>query len=145
MNTQNPLIAWLQENFLRVTAKSPKFFKVWKIITGIPVLVIALPEALRILNINLPQVFSQHVQTAVSWAATGMFLMSFLPTQSPVVAIDQNGTPIKQTNPEKLPFTSQSEAKAAIKEDRKESTPPIDKVRLDNPVEPVAVKGADGR
>lgn len=143
MNTTNPLIAFIQEMFLRMTAKSPKFFKIWKIITGIPVLIIALPEALRILNIDLPQVFSQHVQTIVSWAATGMFLMSFLPTQSPVVALDQNGTPVKQTNPEKLPFTAMQETKAALKEDAKISTPNLDKVRLDNPVEPLAVPKAD--
>lgn len=143
MNTSNPLIAFIQEIFLRLTAKSPKFFKIWKIITGVPVLIIALPEALRVLNINLPQVFSQHVQTAVSWAATGMFLMSFLPTQSAVVALDQNGTPVKQTNPDKLPFTAIQETNAAIKEDAKLSTPSLDKVRLDNPIEPLAVVGAD--
>lgn len=132
--TPNPLIAWLQENFLRLTSKSPAFFKIWQIITGIPVLIIALPEALRILNIDLPQVFSQHVQTAVSWAATGMFLMSFLPTQSKVVAVDQHGTAIKQTNSDLLPFTALKEEKAVEKEQANIFTPVVEKVILENPV-----------
>ncbi len=132
----NPLIAWIQENFLRLTAKSPKFFKIWQVITGIPVLLIALPEALRILNIQLPQVFAQHVQTIVAYATTGMFLMAFLPSQSQPVAVDQNGTPLKQTNPDKLPFTAIQETKIVAKEDAKPNTPPVDHVRLENPIEP---------
>lgn len=143
MYTDNQLINWIVEMFKRLSSKSPKFFKVWKIITGIPVLIIALPNALQLLNIHLPQVFDKHVQDIVGWAASAMFFMSFLPSQSAVIAIDQNGTPVKQTNPEKLPFTAQQETKAALKEDNKISMPSLDKVELNNPIEPLAVKGAD--
>lgn len=136
----NPLIAWVQENFLRLTSKSPTFFKIWQIITGIPVLIIALPEALRILNIDLPQVFSQHVQTIVSWAATGMFLMAFLPTQSKVVAVDQNGVAVKQTNPDRLPFTTLKEEKVVQKEIQNPGTPFVNTVVLENPVTPKETK-----
>lgn len=129
----NPLIAWGQENFLRLTSKSPTFFKIWQIITGIPVLLIAIPNALEILNIHLPQVFNQHVQDIVGWASTAMFLMAFLPTQSKVVAIDQNGTAIKQTNPNLLPFTALKEEKIVQKENDDRVTPNIDVVILENP------------
>ena len=124
----NPLIAWLQENFLRLTAKSPKFFKVWKIILGIPVLIIALPNALQVLNINLPQVFNDRIQDIVGWATTAAFLMAFLPTQSKVVAIDQNGNPIKKTNTEKLPFTALQEEKIVEKQEASDIEPNVPKV-----------------
>jgi len=130
MNTNNPLITWVQEMFLRLTSKSPKFFKIWKIILGIPVLIIALPNALQILNIHLPQVFSAKIQDIVGWATTAALFMSFLPTQSTPVAVDQKGTPIKQTDKDKLPFTSAEEKKEMLKEDAKPDTPPVQQVIL---------------
>lgn len=135
MNTStNPLIAFLQENILRLFAKSPVFYKVWQVITGLPVLIIALPEALRLMNIELPQVFNQHVQTIVSWAASGMFLMSLLSAQSKTVAVDQNGAAVKQTDASKLPFTALKEAKAVEKDILNDKTPPVDKVILQSPI-----------
>lgn len=131
----NPLIAFIQENFVRLTQKSPKFFKVWKIITGIPVLVIALPNALEVLNINLPQIFNQHVQDVVGWAATAAFLMTFLPVDSKVVAVDQNGTAVKQSS-EKLPFTVIQEQKQLDKDIANPKTPNIETVVIPDPVEP---------
>ena len=128
--TTNPLIAWLQENFIRLTQKSPKFFKIWKIILGVPVLVIALPNALQILNINLPQVFNDHVQDIVGWATTAAFLMSFLPTDSKVVAVDQDGTALKQTDVDKLPFTAKQEQKEVKKETANTFTPPLPEVSI---------------
>lgn len=132
--TTNPLIAWIQELFLRLTSKSPAFFKVWQILSGVPVLIIALPNALQLLNIHLPQIFDQHVQDVVGWASTAMLLMSLLSTQSKTVAVDQNGNPIKQTNPDKLPFTAMKEVKSVIKDIQDEKTPPVDEVVLQSPV-----------
>lgn len=132
----NPLIAFLQETFLRLKAKSPTFFKVWQIITGIPVLIIALPEALRIMNIDLPQVFDQHIQTIVGWASTGMFLMTLLSVQSKTVAVDQNGTAVKQTDPAQLPFTAIKEKKAVDKVQDNPATPSVEEVVLRNPMPP---------
>jgi hypothetical protein len=132
----NPLILFLQELFLRFSAKSPVFFKVWQVITGIPVLIIALPEALRIMHIDLPQVFSQHIQTIVSYAASGMFIMSLMTTQGKTVAVDQNGAPIKQSNADKLPFTTKVETKAVIKDIADDKTPPVEVIQLENPVVP---------
>lgn len=106
----NPLINFLVETFKRFMAKSPKFFKVWKIILGIPVLIIAIPNALTILNIHLPQIFNDHVTQIVSWATTAAFIFSFLPTDSPVVEV-KDGELLKKTDPAKLPFTAAVEKK----------------------------------
>lgn len=132
----NPLLAWIAENFKRLTIKSPAFFKVWKVILGIPVLIIALPNALQILNIHLPQVFNAQVQNIVGWATTAAFLMTFLPTQSDVTAVDQNGTPVKQTDTIKLPFTAQAEKKAIQKKEN-DKDEIVSKVSIPNPVKPV--------
>ncbi len=134
--TTNPLIAWIQELFLRLTAKSPKFYKVWQIITGVLVLIVAVPNALQLLNIHLPQIFDKHIQDVVGWAATTMLFMSFLSVQGKTVAVDQNGNAVKQTNPDKLPFTAMQEAKAVIKDIQDEKTPPVDEVVLQSPVTP---------
>lgn len=134
--TTNPLIAWIQELFLRLTAKSPAFYKVWQIISGIPVLIVALPNALQLLNIHLPQIFDQHVQDVVGWAATAMLFMSLTSAQGKTVAVDQNGTAVKQTNPDKLPFTSMQEEKAVAKDILNDKTPPVDQVVLETPVLP---------
>lgn len=136
----NPLIAFLQETLLRLFTKSPAFYKVWQIITGLPVLIIALPETLRIFNIDLPQVFEQRIQTIVAWATTSAFIMSLLSAQSKTVAVDQNGTPVKQTTPEKLPFTTMKEAKAVDKQIKNIDAPPVDQVVLENPVTPKVTK-----
>ena len=136
MKTTNPLINFLVETFQRFFLKSPKFFRVWKIITGIPVLLIALPNALTILNINLPQIFNDHVTDIVGWATTAMFMMSFLPSESKAVAVDQFGTPVKQTNVDKLPFTAVEECKEVTKEMKNINTPRVDKVILENPIMP---------
>lgn len=113
--TDNVLIQFFVELFRRLISKSPTFFKVWKVITGIPVLLIALPNALQVLHINLPQAFSPHVQDIVGWATTAMFFMSFLPSQSTATAVDVNGKILKKTDEEKLPFTAAKEKKALIK------------------------------
>lgn len=110
----NPLIAFLAETFKRFINKSPTFFKIWKIILGIPVLIIALPNALDLLNIHLPQVFNDHVTTIVSWASTAAFLMTFLPVDSTVVKVE-NGEVLKKTDATKLPFTAQVEKKEVLK------------------------------
>lgn len=134
MNTStNPFIAFIQETFLRLFAKSPTFYKVWQIITGLPVLIVALPEALRLMNIELPQVFNQHVQTIVGWASTTAFVMALLSAQGKTVAVDQNGTAVKQTDASKLPFTALKEAKAVEKDILNDKTPPVDKVVLESP------------
>lgn len=121
MTTQNPLIQWIAEMFQRLISKSPTFFKVWKIIAGIPFLIIALPNALQVLNIHLPQVFSTHIQDIVGWASTAMLFMSFLPTQSTATGVDKDGNILKKTNEDKLPFTVAQEQKAL---EKKQSTVP---------------------
>jgi len=63
-------------------------------------------------------------------------IMSALTTQGKTVAIDQNGTPIKQTNSAKLPFTFQQESKAVEKDIRNVETPPVEQVDLPNPIVP---------
>ncbi len=136
MQQSNQLLNFLIECFKRLTAKSPTFFKVWKVITGIPVLIIALPDALKILNIHLPQIFNDNITTAVSWASSAAFIMAFFPTQSAPIAVDQNGTPVKQTDTSKLPFTAVSEQKVVDKEKSKDEVV-VSQVAIPNPVKPV--------
>lgn len=133
--TTNPLIAFIQEIFKRLVARSPTFFKVWKVILGIPVLIIALPNALEVLNIHLPQVFNDHITTIVSWASTAAFLMTFLPAQDEAVAVDQKGTLVKQTDSIKLPFTALQEAKFVDKGGDPKN-PVLAPTVIPNPVEP---------
>lgn len=126
--TSNPLIAWLKESILRLSTKSPKFFKIWQLISGALVIITGLPDALHLMNIQIPDVWDESVTKAVAWASRGIFLMSMMTTQSTPVAIDQNGTPIKKTNEAKLPFTAIQEKKEIAKEDAKPDTPDVAKV-----------------
>ena len=136
MTTNNALINWLVENVQRLFMKSPKFFKVWKIILSVPVLIIALPNALKLFNIHLPQVFNDKITIAVSWASTAALIFSFFPTQSIPVATDQNGTPIKQTDTIKLPFTAQAEEKQMQKQiDNPDIM--VTQIKIPNPVKPL--------
>jgi hypothetical protein len=105
----NPLVAFLVEIFGRISAKSPKFFVVWQWISGAVVAVSGLPALLTALNVTLPPALTVMESKTVGIAASVAFFMSLMPAQSPTVSTSASGTPLKQTNSAKLPFTAQSE------------------------------------
>lgn len=107
----NPLIAFLQELFLRVSAKSPKFFVIWQWVSGAVVALTGIPGFLSMFNIVLPHPYDIFANKIVAAAGTGVFFMSLMPAQGKTIVKDSNGTPLKQTNEQKLPFTAQIEKK----------------------------------
>lgn len=109
----NPLILFLQELFLRFKTKSPKFFKIWQLISGAATIICGLPEALEYFHITPPDVMLSLMNKTISRIASGLFIMSMLSTQSKTVGVTKEGAALKQTNPDLLPFTSQIENKKA--------------------------------
>lgn len=132
----NPLILFLQELVLRFSAKSPKFFVVLAWISGALVAITAVPEFLSFMEIPIPEIYQGHLNIAVKWASRAALFVSLLTARGKTVAVDQNRIPIKQTNLNKLPFTTKVEAKAVEKEIADTTTPPVDTVVLQNPVVP---------
>lgn len=111
----NPLILFLSEIFTRLKTKSPKFFQIWQLISGIVVAVSGLPGFLQMLSITLPPQFLVLENKTVAVAASVAFLMSALTTQGTSVVVDGSGTVLKKTNEKNLPFTAQVEQKSAEK------------------------------
>ena len=109
--TTNPLLAFLQEFFQRLSTKSPKFFRVIQLITAITTIITGLPEFLKMFNIALPQALSALENKTIAIATMTAFLISKLTTQSTPVAQTESGQVLKTTNEEKLPFTAASELK----------------------------------
>lgn len=109
----NPLVLFLRELFFRFKTKSPKFFKVWQIITGALMLITGVPGVLELLTIPVPDVWNAVMQKTIAKVAAGMFFMSLISTQSKTIGVTKDGQAVKQTNPNLLPFTSMLENKIA--------------------------------
>lgn len=108
-------ISFLQELFTRLATKSPKFFKIFQIISGALVMVTGLPGFFEQIGVNLPDYLMMFQNKLVAYAAVGSLFASLLTTQSKIVGKTDNGEPIKQTDEKKLPFTAQIEAREAEK------------------------------
>lgn len=117
MNTNNPLFQFLQELFLRFSAKSPTFFKIWQLISSILVAVTGLPDFLQMFGITLPAPWNALESKAVAFAAAGVLFMSLLTTQSKVTSKTEDGALLKKTDETKLPFTASQEAVAVTKKE----------------------------
>jgi len=103
----NALILFLQETLQRLFTKSPKFFKVWMIISGVLVLITGIPEALEALGIaNIPVFWSDAINTAVAWASRAAFIMSLLTTQNTPVEVKEDGAIVTTQSAKSLPFTA---------------------------------------
>lgn len=111
----NLFLTWLQENFKRLTSKSPLFFVWWQRISFALVLITAIPEFLQMFDVNLPEPFNTQLSKIVLACSIGILWMARLSSQSTPVAVTHSGDVLKKTNEEKLPFTSQVEQKAAEK------------------------------
>lgn len=110
MQQPNMLIAFLQELLQRFFTKSPKFFRIWQLITALGAAITGLPEALKMLGIHLPVALCILENKFIATLSTGMFIMSALTTQSTIVAGKAGEPPLKQTDT-KLPFTAATEIK----------------------------------
>jgi len=116
MNTN--VLTFLRENLQRLFTKSPLFFKVWMIISGALVLITGMPDFINMLSGNgfhIPDLWNVKVTNAVAWASRAALFMSLLTTQSKPAGITQDGTVIKTTDTDKLPFTTASEQKIVDK------------------------------
>ena len=112
MKQQNMLIAFLQEFLQRFFTKSPKFFRIWQLITAIGAAITGIPEAAQQLGINIPSLISHPLGKFIAAISTGMFIMSALTTQSKIVGVDNStGNVLKSTNSTDLPFTAAVENK----------------------------------
>lgn len=115
------VLTFLQELLQRLFTKSPKFFKIWTIISGTLVLITGIPDFITFLNINgftLPNLWNTEVTKAVAWASRAALFMSLLTTQSKpvgVVSTNDGAMVIKATDDKQLPFTAATEQKSADK------------------------------
>ena len=114
---QQLLLKFFQETLNRLFTKSPKFYKIWQLISSALLLISGVPYLLVQLGIVLPEPFATLASKAVTFAAAAALFMSMLSTQSKTVAVTNEGDLLKKTDEIKLPFTAQSEIKQANKED----------------------------
>lgn len=108
----NMLIAFLQELLQRFFTKSPKFFRIWQMITAIAAAITGIPETLAYFNITLPPALSIFENKFIAAVSTGMFIMSAMTSQSKIAGT-RNGEPVKQTDACALPFTAAQEKKVS--------------------------------
>lgn len=111
----NLFLSWLQENFKRLSSKSPLFFVWWQRISFALVLITAIPEFLQMFDVNLPEPFNTQLSKVVLACSVGILWMARLSSQSAPVAVTNSGDVLKKTDENKLPFTAQIEHKEAEK------------------------------
>ena len=107
----NPLILWFIETLNRIFTKSPKFFRIWQMVAGAVALVGWIPSTLELVGIAIPEPYTGTTARIIKWCGTIALFMASLPTQSKVVAIDECGDAMKQTDKKELPFTARQEDK----------------------------------
>ena len=117
MPSTNPMITFLQELFMRLSAKSPKFFKVIQFVSGLSAAVTGLPGLLQELNVNLPDWAEVLQNKSVAWASATSLFISMLTVKSTPVSKTEEGEILKKTDEKKLPFTANSEQKEAAKKE----------------------------
>lgn len=117
MPSTNPMITFLQELFMRLSAKSPKFFKVIQFVSGLAAAVTGLPGLLQELSVDIPDWAEILQNKSVAWASATSLFISMLTVQSKPVSKSEDGDILKRTDEKKLPFTANSEQKAAAKEE----------------------------
>lgn len=107
----NVLINFLKENLNRLFTKKPRFFIWWQWLTGGLSAVTGLPSLLTTMGVSLSPHLAVLENKFVAACAIGFFLASQLTSASPVVAVTKDGTVLKATDADKLPFTSEVEVK----------------------------------
>lgn len=118
----NQLVAYLQEIFLRLSTKSPKFFQIWGLVSGGVAAISGLPGLLMMLSIKLPHPYDNFANQTVAACATVSLFMTLLTTKSKPAALGENGEVYNQINEKKLPFSAKAEIKETNKIIAKEQT-----------------------
>lgn len=113
--TNNLFIAFLKELFLRFSTKSPKFFKIFQLISGVCAAVTGIPEVLTSFGVHLSPELMSLQNKAVAYASMGVLFTSLMTTQSKPAATQEDGTILKKTDENKLPFTAANEVNIAAK------------------------------
>lgn len=132
--TNNLFAAFLRELFQRFFTKSPKFFKIFQLISGACTAVTGLPAFLQMFGINLPPELMVLQNKAVAYAAMGVLFTSLMTTQSAPAATKEDGSILKQTDEKKLPFTAANEVKMADK--MKDEKPIVVEQKKEDPANP---------
>jgi len=95
----NPLVLFLGELLSRFATKSPRFFRVFKLISGVTYAITGLPEVIKWAGIKLPPTLCTFENHVVSVAAAAVFFMSML-------TVDKNSIPPDDSEiKNKLPFS----------------------------------------
>lgn len=113
----NPL-SFIIETINRITAKSPKYFRIWQLIMACLALAGYSPSILSLFHIHTSAEFVGTTKTIGTYFM-GFFSASLLTTQSKAIAMTESGEILKKTDENKLPFTAKVEEKAAEKTDLK--------------------------
>ena len=90
---------WLQESFQRMAMKSPKFFRIWQIISGLCTMATGIPYLLVQFNITLPEPLASLSNKALLFFSAGAWFMAQFPIKNTVVPQPEG----------KLPFSSNKE------------------------------------
>jgi hypothetical protein len=107
----NPtFLNWLRESLQRLFMKSPRFFKIWQLISSLTMLLSGVPYILTALGVNLPEPLSTMSNKIVTYCAATALFMSSLTVKSPPVGQTEEGKAVTVLPTDKLPFTQKSEA-----------------------------------
>ena len=118
MNSQNVILLFLQENLQRLFQKSPFFFRIWSGFFLILVLITGVPEFIKWLTegvLVITDIWNIKITMAVAWASRTALFMSMLSAKGTIVAKTEDGSILRQTNTDKLPFTDAQEQKIVNK------------------------------
>jgi len=102
---------WLRETLERLFMKSPKFFKIWQLISTLTMIISGVPYILTALGVHLPEPFSTLSNKVVTFCGATALLMSSLTVKTDPVAQTEEGKAITVLPTDKLPFTKKTEAK----------------------------------
>lgn len=113
MQNQNQFLAFTVEIFNRIATKKPKLFVYLQYIVLALGAVTGLPAFLTQLGVTLTPSLTIFENKFVAAAASGFWLASQLVTKPAVVGVTKDGAVITQTDPVRLPFSSEVEVKKA--------------------------------
>lgn len=101
----NKLLLFLQEIFIRLNIKSPKFFRVLKIISLCCCIITGVPEIIEYFNVVLPDSLQIIANKTVAIASLVMWFISSLTVEEKI--IETENTIVKDSASRKiyLPFS----------------------------------------
>ncbi len=111
MHTKPDVLAFLQELLQRISAKSPKFFKVIQVVTLALGLITGIPEFLQQINVALPPEIDVLASKVIAGAAWGAWFISLLTVQ--------RTASVTTTTEKTLPFTAKKEDDPKVNTDAK--------------------------